>query len=101
MREKSHYLLQWKDWDNKHNIWYFIDDLFDAMDLVENYESRLASILMAFKRTDKGARRIQTQSKVIQTIPVKFTTLKQVLKVIKKARGRFRKNSWSCLLNND
>ena len=38
--EKPEYLIKWKDWGNEHNVWYSIDDLPKAMDLVHDYESK-------------------------------------------------------------
>ena len=37
---KPEYLIKWKDWGNEHNVWYSIDDLLKAMDLVHDYESK-------------------------------------------------------------
>ena len=37
--ERSEYLIKWKDWGNEHNVWYSIDDLPKAMNLVNDYEN--------------------------------------------------------------
>ena len=37
--ERLEYLMKWKDWGNEHNVWYSIDDLLKAMNLVNNYEN--------------------------------------------------------------
>lgn len=39
-RGKAHYLIKWKDCGNEHNVWYSIDDLQNALELVDDYETR-------------------------------------------------------------
>ena len=34
------YLVKWKDHGNEHNVWYDLDDLSDARELVQEYEDR-------------------------------------------------------------
>ena len=40
---KPWYLVKWKDYGHHHNVWYELGDLTNAMELVEEYESRVAA----------------------------------------------------------
>ena len=39
-RKKVHYLVKWRGYGNQHNVWYSADDLDNAKDLIDDYESR-------------------------------------------------------------
>ena len=39
IRDKAHYLVKWKNCGHQHNVWYFIDNLQDAADLIAEYEA--------------------------------------------------------------
>lgn len=55
-RGKVQYLVKWKNCGNEHNVWYDLDDLKDAMELVEEYEARIRPRL---RRSDR--RRVRTE----------------------------------------
>ena len=40
-RGKRHYLVKWKGYGNEHNVWYSVDDLTNANDLVHAYEEQI------------------------------------------------------------
>lgn len=82
-RGKSHYLVQWKDWGKEHNVWYSVDDLPNAMDLVNDYERR-EELTPATTRRGKGARKEPT------TITPPASEVNQAPK---RRRGRPRKGS--------
>ena len=44
IKNKSYYLMKWKNFDNEHNVWYFIDNLQNAADFITKYE------IIAFRR---------------------------------------------------
>ena len=37
-RDKSKYLIKWKNYDNEHNVWYFFDVLNKIKNVIEKYE---------------------------------------------------------------
>lgn len=39
-RGKIQYLVKWKNCGNEHNVWYDVDDLKNATELIEEYETR-------------------------------------------------------------
>ncbi len=41
--DQRQYLIKWREYDNEHNAWYFVDDLKNAVKLVEQYETRHSS----------------------------------------------------------
>ena len=83
-RGKVEYLVKWKDWGNEHNVWYSINDLTNAMDLVNDYENKQSLIpAAAGRRIGKGAR----------TAPQEATPASATTQVPKKPRGRPRKSA--------
>ena len=44
IKDKIHYLIKWKNCEHQHNVWYFIDNLQNAADLITKYEA------IAFRR---------------------------------------------------
>ena len=51
-RDKTQYLIKWKNCGNEHNVWYDVDDLKNAMELIEEYETRQRErSLRSFKRS--------------------------------------------------
>ena len=40
VRRKTQYLIKWKGYGNKHNVWYNVDNLQNAPDLVAEYKER-------------------------------------------------------------
>lgn len=40
---KIQYLVKWKGYGNEHNVWYDIDDLDNAQELVAEFETRQAA----------------------------------------------------------
>ena len=68
--EKPEYLVKWKDWGNEHNVWYSIDDLPKAMDLVHDYESKQALVPAARRRRGKGARTTQAPLQNTEATPL-------------------------------
>ena len=39
IKDKAHYLIKWKNCEHQHNVWYSIDNLQDAADLIAEYEA--------------------------------------------------------------
>ena len=87
-RGKPEYLLHWKDWGHEHNVWYTIEDLPDAMELVDDYERKLALIPPARRKVGKGARTTQAPQPPTQA-PQPPTQAPQPTP--KRGRGRPRK----------
>ena len=47
---KTQYLVKWERYGNQHNAWYDIDDLGDAQELIQEYESRTRLPLRSTRR---------------------------------------------------
>ena len=54
IREKSKYLLHWKNWEHEHNVWYKTENLLKVKNLIEEYKRR--QTLLFITRRDKGIR---------------------------------------------
>ena len=39
-RKKSYYFVKWKKYDHQHNVWYAIDNLQNATNLIAKYEKQ-------------------------------------------------------------
>ena len=49
------YLVKWKDHGNEHNVWYKLEDLSNAMELVQEYEDRQRQLPNRPSRRKKAA----------------------------------------------
>lgn len=56
-RDKSHYLIKWKNCGSEHNVWYSIDNLQGALELIEEYEARIRTLLRRSDRLGRDRRR--------------------------------------------
>ena len=54
-RDKPWYLIKWKDYGNEHNVWYKLEDLANAMELVEEYESKVAAKASSTKKPQQSS----------------------------------------------
>ena len=90
-RGKVQYLVKWKDWGNEHNVWYSIDDLTNAMDLVNDYESKQA-LIPATGRKKGAVTAPQEATPASAATQASATTTTQVPK---KTRGRPKKSATS------
>ena len=55
-RDKPQYLVKWKNCGSEHNVWYSIDNLQGALELVEEYEARIRTPLRRPGRPGRGRR---------------------------------------------
>ena len=39
IKGKPYYLMKWKNFDNEHNVWYFIDNLQNVVDFITKYKA--------------------------------------------------------------
>ena len=52
-REKTQYLIKWLGYGPAHNVWYDVDDLADAQDLIEDLEKEINRRLGLLRRARK------------------------------------------------
>ena len=39
IKNKTHYLIKWKNCEHQHNVWYFIDNLQNVVDFITKYKT--------------------------------------------------------------
>ena len=47
IKDKTHYLIKWKNCEHQHNVWYFINNLQNVVDFITKYEA------IAFRKSIK------------------------------------------------
>ena len=97
IRNQSYYLIKWKNYDNEHNVWYFLRALNNVNELIDEYEARTTSSQIdmndAFASTRNNTRRDATKRQSIITI--QFVKQKEKImrndKIVRnKERDRFK-----------
>ena len=61
MYGRVHYLVKWANYGNEHNVWYDVDDLQDAAEVVEQYDRRNGDLVARPTRqpTTRSTARVQ------------------------------------------
>ena len=75
-RGKIQYLVKWRDYESADNVWYNIDDLTNAQDLIDDYEENVArrSDLAQRARRRPTARRQNWQNVAVVIPPARKLT---------------------------
>ena len=102
-RGKTQYLIKWWSWGHENNVWYGSEDLKDCMELVDEYEARAASRLVAKPSPTTAISTRQASGSIIPTsatTPVSTRKASgsdippppsQALVAVKRGRGRPKK----------